>query len=527
MKEVKSPTKLHWFFIIVLILGIFFRFYNLDGQVYWHDEALTSSRIAGYTKNEIRSAVFTGEIIRVQDLQKYQSSSPEKNFWDTIKVLATDANEHPPLYYGLLRLWANIFGFSITAIRCFSVIISLLIFPCLYWLCWELFRSELIGWMAIAIVSLSPYFVIYAREAREYSLWTVLTLLVSVLLLRAIRCTHNEAKPQENLKNWGGYAIALTLGFYTFPLSGIMAIGQGLYLIIIEKFRWTRSVLFYITALIFSLLAFSPWLTVMIINSSKGTSWTAFPLPFSIWLKLWAMHFSHGFVFIVDEFGFNTLLNYSTLPFLLLLIFSAFYFLCRNTPRQIWLFILILTLTLPLFLVLPDLILGGQRSTSSRYLVPMYLGIQIAIAYLLATPTHKPRLQKSITLLIITLGLISCLFYVNSETSWNKVVSFNNPKIVQAIAQSNNPLLITVSFGINSGNILALSHALDPNLNLLLINNSGDRFDWEIIPDLPSEFSDLYFLNTSDRFLQTLESEYNLETKLIYHDNHLWLWKST
>ena len=257
---------------------------------------------------------------------------------------------------------------------------------------------------------------------------------------------------------------------------------------------------------------------------------TAIPLPFPIWLKLWGLHFSRAFVFTNHEWGINPLPYYITLPLFLLLILYSFYFLCRHTPLRVWLFVLSLTLTLPLFLVLPDLILGGQRSTSSRYLVPLYLGMQIAIAYLLATQLHQPRLWlnrlwKNVTLCIITLGLISCLFYVNSRTSWNKVVSFHNPEIVQAIAQSENSLLMTVSFGINFGNILSLSHTLDPNLNLLLVKNS-DRLEGEIIPDIPAQYTHLYFLNIPDRLRQTLETQYNLKTELIYHDLHLWLWKN-
>lgn len=527
------PFKLRWFFIIVLILGIVLRFYNIDGQVYWHDEALTSLRISGYIKQEVREGIFTGEIIRVRDLLAYQHLGEGKTLWDTVRVLAMDASEHPPLYYSLLRIWSNIFGFSIVAIRSFSALISLLIFPCLYGLCWELFRSPLTGWMAMAIVSVSPYFVIYAREARQYSLWTVFILLSSTLLLRAIRRTREGGSFTKNLIDWGGYAIASTLGLYTFLFSGIIAIGQGIYIFLIERFRLTRSLCFYVISSLVSLLGFLPWIIVIISHlSTPSVSWTAIPLPLPIWLKIWAMHFNRAFIFIAHPLGFNTLINYITLPFIFLLVLYSFYFLYRHTPRKVWLFIFALTLTLPLFLALPDLVWGGQRSSSSRYLVPLYLGMQIAIAYLLSVQILHPHIWKkffwqSITLLIVTSGLISCLFYVNSKTSWNKILSFNNPKIVQAIATSESPLLITTSFGFNSGNILALSHDLDPDLNLLLINNNGGRADWAIVPDIPANFNDIYFLNISERLRRVIENRYNFKIKLIYNDNFLWLWKNS
>ena len=38
--------------IVILVLGIFFRFANLEKKVYWIDEGYTSLRISGYTESE-------------------------------------------------------------------------------------------------------------------------------------------------------------------------------------------------------------------------------------------------------------------------------------------------------------------------------------------------------------------------------------------------------------------------------------------------------------------------------------------
>ncbi|MBP0017485.1 MAG: glycosyltransferase family 39 protein [Cyanobacteria bacterium SBLK] len=522
------------FCLIVLISGVILRFYNLSGQLYWHDEAFTSLRISGYTAEEVKQEIFTGELIQVKDLQKYQNSNRDRNISHVIDALALEDSQHPPLYYILIKLWADWFGSSIPVIRSFSALISLLVFPCLYWLCWELFRSPLVGWMAIAIASVSPYFFLYAREARQYSLWTVTILLTGILLLRSIRLTREEIPFQQSFKNWGGYAIALTFSFYTFPISAIVAIGQGIYVLIAEtllnRFHRFKSLLFYSFASCFSILLFSPWVAIMISSWSKtGPSWTERPLPLLIWLKLWGMHFSRFFIFSIDGFGFHTLLNYITLPIFILLFLYSLYFLCRQTPVKVWLFILILTLIIPFALASPDLLWGGQRSTSSRYLLPMYLGMDIAIAYLFTAQILQSRFWpsffwKSITLATISLGLISCLFYVNAEASWIKGVSFNNPEIVRAIAPSSKSLLITTSAEINFGNILALSHVLDPNINLLLIDVYAPS-DWEIIAKIPESFQNIYFLNVSDRWRQKFENQYNFQTKPIYSDTFLWLWQ--
>ena len=49
--------------IIILILGIIFRFVNLDKKVYWHDEVYTSFRAAGFTGQEIYERAFQNKLL--------------------------------------------------------------------------------------------------------------------------------------------------------------------------------------------------------------------------------------------------------------------------------------------------------------------------------------------------------------------------------------------------------------------------------------------------------------------------------
>src|SRR5438552_641811 len=57
---------------ILLVLGLFFRFANLDKKVYWLDEILTSFRISGYSAQELKKDLLGRPEITVQDIQKYQ-----------------------------------------------------------------------------------------------------------------------------------------------------------------------------------------------------------------------------------------------------------------------------------------------------------------------------------------------------------------------------------------------------------------------------------------------------------------------
>jgi uncharacterized membrane protein len=523
-----SITRLRLLLLILLVLGIFFRFINLDRKIYWHDEAYTSLRISGYTAEEVNQQVFNGQIIRIEDLQKYQRPNPEKGLVDTINTLVIDDAQHPPLYYILVRLWVQWFGNSVAVTRSLSALISLLVFPCVYYLCLELFESSLVGWVAMALIAVSPFHVLYAQEAREYSLWTVTILLSSWLLLRASRLT---AQGRGNIwQDWGIYAISFALSLYTFSLSVLIGIGHGIYIIAIERFRLTKTVIAYFLSSLIALLLFAPWLAIVLTTWSKtGATWTAVPIPLLSLLKTWGLHVNRAFILTLGDFGFDHLSTYLTLPLFLILVASAIYALCRHTPRRAWLFILTLMGTSFLSLALPDLILGGQRSTSTRYLVSFILGIQLSIAYLLATQITVASFSKQIfwrmvMATVISAGVVSCAIGFQAETAWNKVVSYNNPQIARIVNQSQAPLLISTSFGINFGNTLALSYLLDPKVRLQIVTGNTQP-DFMNIPKIPQGFSDVFFLNPSDQFREKSAQEYNWTLKLIYNDSHLWLWK--
>lgn len=63
---------LRFFIVVILALGIFFRFGNLDKKTYWHDETRTSLRMSGYRQSEVIQQVFEKHEIGIKDLQKYQ-----------------------------------------------------------------------------------------------------------------------------------------------------------------------------------------------------------------------------------------------------------------------------------------------------------------------------------------------------------------------------------------------------------------------------------------------------------------------
>ncbi|MUL36283.1 glycosyltransferase family 39 protein [Gloeocapsopsis dulcis] len=238
--KLRIPQKILFLVIVLLLIGIFFRFTNLDRKVYWYDETITSLRVAGYRQTEVVQQIFNAKEISVQALQKYQKINLKTTLLATTYSLATEAPQHPPLYFLVARFWTQWLGDSVATMRSLSALISILIFPCLYWLCLELFKTPLFGWIAVALMAVSPFHVLYAQEAREYSLWTVTTLLSSTTLLRAIRL--------KTKLSWIVYAATIVAGLYSFTFSLFIIIGHSIYIATTEKFRLTKIVKSYLFA---------------------------------------------------------------------------------------------------------------------------------------------------------------------------------------------------------------------------------------------------------------------------------------
>ncbi|NJN88836.1 MAG: hypothetical protein HC881_24335, partial [Leptolyngbyaceae cyanobacterium SL_7_1] len=349
------------------------RFTNLDQKPYWHDEIYTSLRASGYTAEEAIQALYHGQMIDVETLLTYQRPAPERTAIDTLTGLATEEPHHPPLYYVMARFWAEWFGSSITAMRSLPALISLLALPAMYWLCWELFASPMVGKMAMALLAISPIYIRYAQEARQYSLWVVLILVSSAVLVRAVR--------QKIAVNWGVYAIAMIPALYCHLLSVLVVLGHGVYVLAIERFRLSRTVLGYLLASLIGMVWFLPWVGIAWINQTalvETTAWMKQPLPLPTLIRFWGVQLSR--LFVAWHFRSDSQLVYLAIP-ILVLAMVALNFLCRHTPRSVWLFILTLIGVTALGLVLPDLLWAGKRSTNIRYFFPSYLGLTIAIAY--------------------------------------------------------------------------------------------------------------------------------------------------
>ncbi|WP_179047364.1 glycosyltransferase family 39 protein [Nostoc sp. TCL26-01] len=472
LSNINSNKVFKFLIISILALGIFFRFVHLDKKVFWYDETFTSLRVSGYTYVEaeakLKQKTAANDVITVEDLQQYQTFQPENGLKGLLNGLIKEEAQLSPLYFMAVQSWVRLLGDSISVTRSVSAFASLLTLPAIYWLSQLLFNSPGVSWSAVALIAVSPFHVLYAQEARPSSWLTLFVLLSSATFLKAV---------QSGKKlNWAIYAVTLSLGYYTHLNIIILAAGHCIYILFNKKF-WHKKILFsYFGASLVSLILFVPWLIALYINLSsaqKMTSWLSDDVSIKSLVKAWLLNINRLFIDFNYAFVYADLLSYLSITLTTLLVGYSIYFIIRSTQKQTWSFVIIIIAINVLPLLLPDLIFGGKRSAIARYLIIAYLGIQLAVAYLIARLIFNLHIKKSYQTFwrvvagsLVSLSIISCLTLSQTDAWWNKLSSFDIPKVAAILNQTKNSLVIcqgVIPFDLN--------HSLKSNIYFLYPNS--------------------------------------------------------
>lgn len=521
--KTNPPTWLKILVIILIGFSIFFRFTNLGQKIYCGDENWTSVAISGHTVAELQKELSQHPgTIPITTFDKYQHISPQRGVADTVNYLITSDPQHPPLYYVMVRLWASVFGDSPTGVRSLSAIISLLIFPSVYWLCLELFESSIVGWVAMALIAVSPFQLYFAQEARQYGLWMVEILIASAALLQAIKA--------ENKSNWALYSFTLILGLYTHLFTVLIIISHGIYLFIQQKFRLTKTLINYLICTIAAFLIFLPWLIVFInhigtaiaLTSGYGVKFTdnPFELIAVFLVRVTRIFFDLNFTVSLTGFGRFTQEGplYYTLTALIfsfcLIIYLLFYFCKNNVQNQTYLFVFLLGGFPSLLLMIYDLTSGGSRSIQVRYQLPLYLCLEITVAYLLSfafqtlqEQAWRSKIPQLMMGLFLFSGLFSDVNFFQSQSWWTQLPSTFIMETIHAINESETPLLVINNAPVNLGGILALSH-YSPKLPLLPVGDTENR-------QITEYYSQIFFVNNNSNLFRELQQNKNYSMKVM------------
>lgn len=523
------PNGLRFFILVVLVLGVFFRFANLDCKVYWFDETFTSLRISGYYEAEVIQNLSERGEISVKDLQQYQDVNSEKGVIDTVKGLAVEEPQLTPVYFVLARFWAQIFGNSVAAIRSFSVLTSLLALPCVYWLCLELFKSSAIGWMTTALIAISPLQLVYAQEARPYSLWILTVLLSSISLLRAIRL--------RTRLSWSIYGVCLILGLYTHLYFSLVAMAHGIYVVVTERFRLTKTVASFLLVSAVAVVAFLPWIAIFLTNVSTAVSKAFWQAPeessnlLLSFVKNFVGNVSRNFVDFGIDANSNKLGLILLIPAILMvigLIGYSLYFLYEHRQKRAFAFVSLMISVPAIALTVQNLVFLKQGVIGTRYLVPLYIGIHLCVGWLLGVKLNtyyfrnwQRRVWQAIAIGVITLGVISGAIFSQSESWWHNRMNAANPQVASVINQTSHPLILAEASRFDVFNLISLSYSVKPETTLFVFKQG--------IPEISHRFSDVFLYRAENFSLQPqVGKKPNFKFKAAYKevDNQsVLLWK--
>ncbi|MBP0000195.1 MAG: glycosyltransferase family 39 protein [Cyanobacteria bacterium SID2] len=493
------PKWLRAWLALFLVLGIGFRFIHLDRKVYWHDEAFTSIRIAGLSNQEISETLFNGEVITAFKLRDALRIHTNKTAFDTITVTQKQPHQ-TPLYYVLAHFWVRLFGDSIGTIRSLSAVFSVLCLPAFYWLVMELFAVTSIASIATMLMTVSPFHLVYAQEARAYSLWTLAILLSSVMVLRAVK--------NPKWKNWVLYAITLTIAFYTHLFSIFLAVAHGIYVFCRENCQLSIIFKRLLTAFGVSTLLFSPWIfsiALRLKTVKNTTSWMQQSLGILKQIQSW-----YGGVLTIfyDSNSFfqkaGNLLDINGRIFLILIIFSVAFF-WKKSNQDAKFFVSAIFIVFLLMNIIPAIVADYMLSKIVRYQIPFLICLGIIVAYAISLKIDKRSTTGQVILSFILIsGLASCISYSQASSWWNKANAYQKWQAANYINQHSN--LLIVSFDKNKGDLFAMSYYLKPEQQLKIFKVKNNKNF-----NLQETLKDVLVFNPPKKIRESLEENYQLD----------------
>jgi len=176
-----------------ILLGAALRFNHLASKALWTDEFSTLVFSLG---NSFRT-VPLDQVITIRTLLEPLQPAPTVSVDGVLQHLMSEST-HPPLYFVLAHLWMQLFSpenglVSIWVGRSLPALLGVASIPAMFGLGWLAFGSRLAGQLAAMIMSVSPYGIFLAQEARHYTLsilWVIASLSCFIVANQYLRDRH-------------------------------------------------------------------------------------------------------------------------------------------------------------------------------------------------------------------------------------------------------------------------------------------------------------------------------------------------
>ncbi|MBW4558599.1 MAG: glycosyltransferase [Trichormus sp. ATA11-4-KO1] len=293
-----STVSARWFhpllLLIWLIIGISLRLANLTEKPPWTDEFSTLVFSLGNSFFTVPLDQAIASDILLQPLQP-QAAANIQDVW----IHLSQETNHPPLYFFLTHWWVQLFPtqgglVSLWGARSLAAIFGAVSIPAIYALAWLAFRSSLVSHLAAAMMTVSPFGIFLAQEARHYTLailWVIASLACLVIATR-----HLQNRTQLPISLVITWVVINALGIATHYFFALTLFTEALVIIFLawqqhprKKFSLIFSPLWqriYVVAA-GTFVAGLVWLPVFLQNSygSKLTEWIQQPRVGFAWIS--------------------------------------------------------------------------------------------------------------------------------------------------------------------------------------------------------------------------------------------------
>tara|TARA_Y100000310_G_scaffold149558_1_gene148913 strand:- start:644 stop:2203 length:1560 start_codon:yes stop_codon:yes gene_type:complete len=417
---------------LILLLGIFLRFYNIGDESFWLDETATATAVRDYNFFEI----FSNGFIRGNVTPEY---------------FEEEGNDLP-LYYSLLYFWTKLFGVSELSLRILSALFGSLSILLVYFVAKEL-TDKKVALLSSFIFSLSMLNIVYSQEARLYSLLTFIVLSSVYFLVKLIKT--------EKLSYLALLTIVNIIGIYTAFIYIFFVFFQFAYALVMFKFhpKFAKKL---VVSLFLMGLFYLPILQKVLSQKVGAAMYLAKPTILGI-AKFWFTF--NSWIYPSTELRQNIYYqNFSqfgiidwilvTSPFLLVILMTALFtlgifsimsrlnkqgfifkkfelFKLKYFVKNNWVILLLLWFFVPL---LSELLLSILHPTASlfgpaKFLIFIFPAYAILIS--VGILSLKWKYSKVLILLFVIFSLLPLAsYYVNvNKGEWGKVASFMKDNI--------------------------------------------------------------------------------------------------
>jgi uncharacterized membrane protein len=529
MEKVKEFLQKPWIYLFILIIGVSLKFYHIDYRYFWYDELETILHTSGipddtfnsiFPKNEIHSIEEYNDLLRL--------NKQDYTIGEQLKGISKLTNLNP-LHYMLLVFWHRLAGDQDFHYRLFNVFFFLLTLPFLFFLAKILFRSDLAGWIAVCLFSVSPFFHFYAHEARYNMLCAFLLVASHYFLLKALY--------QNKLKWWLAYWISGSMLLYATILGGVAIIGHLLFVVFFKKEYRLQFGLSFLGIL----LIYLPWL-VSVFNHREeilgalywhtiyGNLSFARLLIFQLldlsnvfvnfvsFTQHWQLIYHNQFQGNIIEFTFNCIL--------ILLILYGIIQVFRQYSKEVSWFLMLSIIPFFLFMYVSDLVRGAGMSLYWRYHLIYFIGILLVMTGFLSSKTERRHwIRISAFSILIILGLIS--IYTISQEKYREVYFPGEDQIacMEIISGSENPLLIS-DFSFWAGTVnafLTISNSCKcDNIDVLYVANNIQNVE-EMLKD--TDYSEIFVAYLSYELTDNLRAQFGERMKPVEIEGISALWQ--